>query len=290
VSGGGAGGHGPQGVLAGALWAYAGTVLYPSQVLKHAGLLRLRAPVGEPPVPPADPADAGLGPRFSRQHAMPVLLDSTPQGAALVEDFDRMAEVYDAYVSPFSTPIFDEALREMRPYLTPRARVLDAGCGSGRELQRVARVVTDGEVVGIDLAAGMVNAAFRDARAHGLTNVALVQADVATLPSSFVGAFDVVYSSLAHHHYPDPKAATAAIRAALRPGGVYFVVDPGPAWYGRIRELLARWSDPGWMSFQSPEQFVAMFRAAGFARASWRELLPGFGIAMAQAPSAADRG
>jgi ubiquinone/menaquinone biosynthesis C-methylase UbiE len=278
-------GHAPQGVLAGALWTYAATVLYPSQVLKRRGVLRLRAPEGDPPSAYRLPEDPGLGPHFSRRHPTPALLESTGEHGHLVEEFDRMAEVYDAYVSPFSTPIFDEAMAEMSPFLPRAARVLDAGCGAGREMQRVARVVPEGEVVGVDLAAGMISAAFLDARAHGLTNCAFIQADVGTLPATFDAAFDLVYSSLAHHHYPDPAAATAAIRGTLRPGGIYCVVDPGPAWYGRIREQLARWGDPGWMSFQSPAEFIDLFRAAGFARASWRELLPGFGIAIAQTAS-----
>ena len=286
MSAGGTGSTGrvAQGVLAATLWSYAATVLYPSQRLKRSGRLPLRPPMGDPPESSWTAGRSGLGQQFSVQHSRPVLLGAAGEHAHLVEDFDRMGEVYDAVVAPFSTPLFDEALAEMRPYLPADARVLDAGCGAGRELQRMARLLPAGEVVGIDLAAGMVNAAFRDARAHGLTNCAFIQADVGDLPASFAGAFDVAYSSLAHHHYPDPAAATRAIRAALRPGGVYFVVDPGPAWFSRIREFLSEWADPGWISFQSPGQFIDLFRTAGFARAGWRELLPGFGIAIAQAP------
>jgi len=167
-------------------------------------------------------------------------------------------------------------------WLPPDARVLDAGCGAGRELQRVARRVPSGEVVGIDLAAGMVTAAWRDARAHGLTNVAFVQSDVGELPEAFAGAFDLVYSSLAHHHYPEPGAATTSIHRVLRPGGVYCVVDPGPAWFNRMSAPLARWGDPGWIGFHTPDEFRRLFAGAGFARTAWVELLPGFGLAVGQ--------
>ena len=91
----------------------------------------------------------------------------------------------------------------------------------------MARLVPAGEVVGVDLAAGMVRAAHRAARAAGLDHCAFFQADVTELPAAFDGAFDLVYNSLAHHHYPDPSAAAAAILRALRPGGIYCVVDPG---------------------------------------------------------------
>lgn len=228
----------------------------------------------------------GLGPRFSRENPAPVLLERATAHDHLVDEFDRMAEVYDAWVHPFSTPIFDEAVREMRAWLRPDHRLLDAGCGGGRELLRMARLVPDGEVIGIDLAAGMVNAAFRAARAAGLDHTGFVQADVSDLPARFSGAFDLIYNSLAHHHYPDPPAAAAAILRALRPGGIYCVVDPGPEWYTRMSAPIAKWADPGWIGFHTPEQFMALFRSAGFARAGWIDLLPGFGLAVGQKPGA----
>jgi SAM-dependent methyltransferase len=217
MSGSHGGDHAAEGFLVSAMWSYARHVLYPAQALKRLGL-----PVGSPRVgdPPLGPSTNGLGPRFSREYPQPVLLDRPTSHDHLVDEFDRMAEIYDAFVQPFSRPIFDEALREMAPYLPPDTRALDAGCGAGRELQQIAQRVPRGEVVGIDLAAGMVNAAYRSARAHGLTNCAFFQSDVSELPELFNGQFDLVYNSLAHHHYPEPAAATAAIFRCLRPGGV----------------------------------------------------------------------
>jgi ubiquinone/menaquinone biosynthesis C-methylase UbiE len=272
------GGTQAAGVLVSAMWSYASTVLLPAQALKRSGLFRPTR-VGDEIAPPPAP---GLGPRFCRESSRPVLLEHASAHDHLVDEFDRMAEIYDAFVERFSRPIFAEALLEMAPFLRPQSRVLDAGCGAGRELREVAARVPDGEVVGIDLAAGMVNAAHRSARAHGLANVAFHQSDVGELPATFDGQFDVVYSSLAHHHYPDPPAATAAIFRCLRPGGVYCVVDPGPAWFNLMSAPLAKWADPGWIGFHTPDQFRGLFRDHGFARTAWIELLPGFGLAVGQ--------
>lgn len=268
-----------EGLLASSMWTYAATVLCPTQWLRRSGLLPPRKIEGDAPinVPPN-----GLGRLFSRKHDRPVLLERDSAHSHLVMEFDRMADRYDAFVRPFSTPIFDEALVEMAPYIHADSRVLDAGCGAGRELQRVAALVSRGEVVGIDLAEGMVNAAWADARAHAVSNCAFFQADVADLPDEFTDRFDVVYNSLAHHHYPEPLAAATSVLRVLRSGGVYCVVDPGPAWFNAISAPLSKWGDPGWVRFHSPEEFQALFRAAGFARASWRELLPGFGLAIGQ--------
>ena len=161
---------------------------------------------------------AGLGPKFSRLYQSPVVLTHKTEHDHLVEEFDEMSEVYSEFVQPFSRPIFEEATRLMADYLSPDARVLDAGCGPGRELQRIARRVPQGEVVGIDLSRGMVLSAHRSARAHGLRNCAFVQSDVGELPENFTGEFDLVYSCLAHHHYPEPPQATREILRVLRPG------------------------------------------------------------------------
>ncbi len=267
------------GVLVGAMWSYAAGVLYPAQALKRAGVPVASRVLGD------DPEGLplrGLGPYFSARQDDPVLLDRETEHDHLVEDFDRIADVYDAFVQPFSRPIFDEALRVMRGWLGPRSRVLDAGCGPGRELRQVARLVAEGEVVGVDLAAGMVKAAMRGARAAGLDNCAFFQADVGELPRTFTGKFDLVYNCLAHHHYPDPRRAAAGVHRCLRPHGVYCIVDPGPSWYTRLSAPLARWADPGWIGFHTPEQFRELLDEAGFARSAWIELLPGFGLAVGQ--------
>jgi ubiquinone/menaquinone biosynthesis C-methylase UbiE len=271
-------GGGSEGVLVGAMWSYAATVLYPAQALKRAGFAPETVLGEEPQGLPRK----GLGPYFSRKHKEPVLLAGPTEHDHLVDEFDRVAEAYSAFVRPFSRPIFDEALRVMQRYAGRDARVLDAGCGPGQELERVARLVPDGEVVGVDLAAGMVKTAQRAAFAHGLDNCAFFQADVGELPRAFTGKFDLVYNCLAHHHYPEPPRAAAEILRCLRPGGVYCVVDPGPEWYNRLAAPLAKRADPGWISFHTPEQFRSLFADAGFARTAWVDLLPGFGLAVGQ--------
>jgi hypothetical protein len=72
----------------------------------------------------------------------------------------------------------------------------------------------------------------------------------------------------------------------LRPGGLYCVVDPGPAWFTTLSAPLARQTDPGWIGFHTPAEFRRLFAAAGFERTGWRELLPGFGLAVGQKPQA----
>lgn len=265
--------------LVGAMWWYATYVLTPAQYLKRAGLMvdtgaRLdELTIDERP---------GLGPHFSRLHTEPVLLSTPTDHDHLVEEFDRMAEVYAEFVRPFSQPIFDEALAIMSRFLKQDARVLDDGCGPGRELLRVARLVPKGEVVGVDLAGKMVTTAHRAARASGLDNCAFFQADAGALPEEFNGQFDVIYNCLAHHHFPDPPAAAAAALRCLRDGGYYCVIDPGPKWYNDMSAPFAKWADPGWIGFHTPDRFRSLLQDAGFARVLWFDLLPGFGLVVGE--------
>ena len=261
------------------LWAYAAGVLYPTRLLSRAGVRIVGRPLGELPQGLPQP---GLGRAFADSHSEPVVLAEPNRNAELVEDFDRLAQLYEALVWPFSTPIFDEALDAIGGYLADDSRVLDLGCGPGRELRRVAALVPRGEVVGVDLAAGMVEAAHANARSDGVDNVAFFQADAGDLPREFTELFDLVYSSLAHHHFPDPDAAAANALRCLRTGGVYCVVDPGPAWFNALSEPLCRLGDPGWIGWKTPQEFRTLFERAGFGRTCWIPLLPGFGLAVGQ--------
>lgn len=265
--------------LVGALWWYAASVLYPAKALKRTGMTIVGSITGDEP---AELPRPGLGRHFSKGTSGPVLLEEPTQNGHLVEDFDRLARFYEVLVRPFSTPIFDEALDVMRGYLAPSSRVLDVGCGPGRELRRIATLVPQGEVVGIDLAAGMVGTAHASVRGRGLGNCAFYQADVGDLPRVFDRGFDVVYSCLAHHHFPDPVAAAAGVLRCLRPGGVYCVIDPGPAWFNRLSAPLGRLADPGWIGWKTPDEFRALLSEVGFARVCWIPLLPGFGLAVGQ--------
>jgi SAM-dependent methyltransferase len=270
--------------LVGALWWYSASVLYPAKAVRRAGIRIVGPPVGDQPTGLPRP---GLGRHFADRSHEPVLLAEPSENRRLVEEFDRLAELYELLVAPFSTPIFDEALAIIRRYLAPDSRVMDAGCGPGRELRRVAALVPQGEVTGVDLAAGMVEVAHRSALARGLDNCAFFQADIGLLPADFHGRFDLVYSCLAHHHYPDPSAAAAGVLRSLRPGGVYCVIDPGPAWFNALSAPLGRLADPGWIGWKQPHEFRALLDGAGFARSCWIPLLPGFGLAVGQKALAA---
>ncbi len=268
----------PASVLLGQMWWYAATILYPAQTLSRLGRYHPRE-IGCPPAPATTP---GQGPRYSRQLRSPCYLAEQSAGDDSIRYFDTIAGVYDIYLQAFTRPIYEEAATILRRLLRPDARVLDAGCGPGTETLLLTRLVPDGEVVGIDLAAGMVKTAFESAQRRGVGNVAFYQADIAKLPREFEADFDAVFSFGSFHHYPEPAAAVSEMHRVLRPGGRAIVVDPGPAWFKAISSPWAKWADPGWIGFYTAEEMQALFDDAGFASFYWREVLPGFGISIAQ--------
>jgi SAM-dependent methyltransferase len=258
-------------VLVAAMWWWSAFALRPAGLMGWSA-----AAVGDPLTPGGS---RGLGPRFTIPGAR---IDAKALPAE--DDFSALAGSYERYVRPFSAPVFAAALERLAPFLALDARVLDLGCGPGAELRDTVGRVPRGEVVGVDIAAGMVRVARQRIAARGIANARIVHADAADLPRAFGGAFDLAYSCFAHHHFPDPLAATRSALSALRPGGVYCLIDVGEPWFTRVATPLARWADPGWVSFSTPDRLRALLLSAGAARSAWMPLAPGVGMAVGQVP------
>jgi ubiquinone/menaquinone biosynthesis C-methylase UbiE len=270
----------PGTVLMANVWWYAFYVLRPAQAMKQFGWYRSRSDIGVLPAA-IPPRKRGGGRYYSRKFKKPVLLETAPESYELVEDFDAISSTYQQAVEPFSRPVFEEVSRTLRPLAPKNSRILDCSCGPGTELQLLAEMFPDGEVVGSDLAARMVLTAAEAAARRELDNVAFFQADVARLPEHFGGRFDFVYCSLAFHHYPDGAGAVREMYRCLRPAGHAVVVDAGPWWMKMLASPMAKWGDPGWITFRTGDEFKQVFTAAGFSSFYWTEVLPGIGLSIA---------
>jgi len=268
-----------QPALAGALWWWAGNVFAPALALRQAGIYRPTS-LGSPP--PVVDIHAGRGPSLSLRFAEPVLLPAAPDKYELVEGFDECAAGYENVVRPFSDPICWDALEWLKPYVGPKARILDPSCGPGTMAIELARLFPEGEVVAADLSRGMVEAAHRQSRASRIANAAFFQADVGNPPEPFIGYFDAIFCCLSFHHYPDGLAAVRAFRNVLGPGGVACVADGGPAWFAALSRSLSVAADPGFIRHRTGEEFVELFTGAGFSSVFWVETLPGIGVTLAR--------
>lgn len=108
-------------------------------------------------------------------------------------------------------------------------RILDVGCGTGLNLQRLKQY---GDAQGVD----MSTEALEFCRQRGVNNVILHEAD--ELPfedESFdlVTAFDVI------EHIDDDSAALREFKRVIRPGGTLLVYTPALPWmYGEHDRLV----------------------------------------------------
>ncbi|MEV6006635.1 class I SAM-dependent methyltransferase [Streptomyces sp. NPDC051976] len=96
-------------------------------------------------------------------------------------------------------------------------RVLDAGCGTGRDTEGLLELLPQGRVVAVDGSARMLDQ-LRERLAGRLDRVEVVHADL-TKPLPFDGEVDAVFSVAAFHWIDDHAALFASLASRLRPGG-----------------------------------------------------------------------
>jgi SAM-dependent methyltransferase len=125
----------------------------------------------------------------------------------------------------------------------PGDRALDIGCGFGDTTRRLAALVGDGEVNGVDVSAPFVELAREEAAEAGVRNVDFRLGDVQI--ADLGGPYDYVFSRMGVMFFANPVQALRNVRAAMRPGaGLCFVV-----WRRKL--------DNGWV--QEAEQVVARY-------------------------------
>jgi SAM-dependent methyltransferase len=128
-------------------------------------------------------------------------------------------DYYDLHADAFvaQTVAVDMAPLHQRflAHLPARAKILDAGCGSGRDAR--AFLERGHEVVAIDGSAEMVR------RASRLTGLEVLQLRFEEL--AFVEAFDGIWASASLLHVPQRGMAEVSARfvRALRPGGIWYM-------------------------------------------------------------------
>jgi len=105
--------------------------------------------------------------------------------------------------------------------LQPTDRVLDLGCGTGWASRRLARVATEGEVVGIDVADEMLRRA--EKASEGIPNVRYVWGSAEKIPSPD-NAFDKILSVESFYYYADQGKALDELRRVTAPGGRVFIL------------------------------------------------------------------
>jgi SAM-dependent methyltransferase len=99
------------------------------------------------------------------------------------------------------------------------ARILIAGCGTGRHPISTAHRFPDAQIVALDLSSASLAYALRKTQELGIGNIQYAQADILGL-AAFAGRFSVIECTGVLHHLPDPVAGWRILEALLLPGGL----------------------------------------------------------------------
>jgi ubiquinone/menaquinone biosynthesis C-methylase UbiE len=102
--------------------------------------------------------------------------------------------------------------------------ILDVGCGGGRTVSKLAAMVADGKVYGIDHSGASVAFAKKVNRARIESGrVAIEEASVPQLPFSD-NVFDLVTAVETHFWWPDLPAGMHEVFRVLKPGGTFVII------------------------------------------------------------------
>jgi ubiquinone/menaquinone biosynthesis C-methylase UbiE len=175
-------------------------------------------------------------------------------------DYDAIAHLYDDRRRDHGP---DERLaaflagRRLAPGAT---RVLDVGCGTGKQLAANRRQYPSMRLVGVDLSGGML----RVARARE-PRVAWIHGDAQALPIASA-AFDYATNQFSYPHIGDPRRFVAEVFRALRPGGRFVLTNIDPwsmtdwALYRYFPEAFARDA----RDFLPVDRLTSLLASAGF--------------------------
>lgn len=159
----------------------------------------------------------------------------------------------------------------------PGDRVLDIGCGFGDTTRRLAELVGDGEVVGVDVSAPFLDLAAEEARDAGIANIDYRFSDVQI--ADLDGPYDYVFSRMGVMFFANPVQALRNVRSAMSPGGRLCVVvwrrKLDNSWVWEAEQVVERYLEhpekseeptcgPGPFSMADADTVSEQLRIAGF--------------------------
>ena len=129
------------------------------------------------------------------------------------------SKVQDARLIDTILPLVDGLVDQLRKGIS----VLDIGCGSGHAINLMAKAFPNSRFTGYDFSRKAIAAAKTEAKRLKLSNARFAAKDAATLnePKKYelITAFDAI------HDQARPTKVLKAISKALRPEGVFLLVD-----------------------------------------------------------------
>ncbi len=206
-----------------------------------------------------DPVGQKLVPRNLRQLHTACSVDSAP---SLRDEFNRSAEGMEEDHLPITLPVIEK----MR--LAPADNVLDVGCGAGWLSRRLALLVPEGRVIGMDISDEMVRRARGASVEHGNLLFIVGGADEIPWEANF---FTHAISVESAYYWPNAAAGLKEIFRVLREGGSAWILIN----YYRDNPHCHQWGEKLAVPTHllSADEWAALFRDAGFEDVSHERIV-----------------
>jgi ubiquinone/menaquinone biosynthesis C-methylase UbiE len=144
--------------------------------------------------------------------------------------------------------------------------ILDVGCGGGRTVSKLAAIVRQGKVYGVDYSDLSVAATKRtNARWIDLGRVEIRQGSVSQLPFPD-GMFDLVTAVETHYFWPDLPADMREVCRVLKAGGTFIII--AEVYKGATTaaaKLLEKYPELTGMTLLSVNEHRELFTNAGYS-------------------------
>jgi len=147
-----------------------------------------------------------------------------------------------------------------------RDTVLDAGCGGGRTVNKLAAMASQGKVYGVDFSGASVAFARRINKEWIDTGrVEIREASVSQLPFA-ADVFNVVTAVETHFWWPDLASDMREVLRVLKPGGVLMIIAEVYKGANTVTAKLAeKYALLSGMKFLSSNEHRELFANAGYS-------------------------
>ena len=170
-------------------------------------------------------------------------------------------------------PLGDRVIERLD--LKSDAKIIDIGCGCGATTLEIAKKITQGEILGVDISEPMLDKAAETAREMSLSNISFevkdVQVDV--MPQNY---FDIAFSRFGVMFFEDPFEAFKNIHSSLKKDGLLSFVCWQNAslnpWQSLSIQVIKEFLDlpapapksPGPFAFEDKTYLEDILRESGF--------------------------
>ena len=170
-------------------------------------------------------------------------------------------------------PLGDRVIERLD--LKSDSKIIDIGCGCGATTLEIAKKITQGEILGVDISEPMLDKATETAKEMSLSNIAFevkdVQVDV--MPQNY---FDIAFSRFGVMFFEDPFEAFKNIHSSLKEDGLLSFVCWQNAslnpWQSLSIQVIKEFLDlpapapksPGPFAFEDKTYLEDILRESGF--------------------------